>query len=52
MLHELGHLVGLDHVDDPGQLMYPVTALAVTDYAAGDLRGLHRLSTGPCAPDL
>jgi hypothetical protein len=52
MLHELGHLVGLDHVDDRSQLMYPVTTLAVTDYATGDLRGLHRLSNGPCAPNL
>ena len=52
MLHELGHLVGLDHVDDPHQLMYPVTSTSVTDYGTGDLRGLHVLSTGPCAPDL
>jgi hypothetical protein len=52
MLHELGHLVGLGHVDDPSQLMYPVATMTVTDYAVGDLRGLHALATGPCAPDL
>lgn len=50
--HELGHLVGLDHVDDPTQLMYPRTTAAVTDYADGDLEGLARLGRGVCDPDL
>jgi len=48
--HELAHLVGLDHVDDPTQLMYPSTQLHVTDLAAGDLTGLAALGTGGCAP--
>ncbi len=48
-LHELGHLVGLAHVDDPTQLMFP-TASGVLDYADGDLRGLAALGLGACAP--
>lgn len=52
MLHEIGHIVGLDHVGDPDQLMYPIARPTLTDFAAGDLRGLHRLATGPCAPEL
>lgn len=47
ILHELGHLVGLDHVDDPGQLMYEAN-LGQTALAAGDLSGLTQLGTGPC----
>lgn len=50
--HELGHLVGLDHVDDPTQLMFPVTTPGVTDFAAGDLTGLSILGQGRCAPEL
>jgi hypothetical protein len=50
--HELGHLVGLAHVTDPTQLMYPQTRPGVTDYAAGDLTGLATLGRGPCAPGL
>ena len=49
--HELGHLVGLDHVDDPTQLMH-ATAMAPTDYAAGDRAGLAALGGGPCRPGL
>ncbi|MEW1959914.1 matrixin family metalloprotease [Kineococcus sp. NPDC059986] len=46
-LHEFAHLVGLDHVNDPGQLMNPSMS-GVTDYAAGDLTGLATLGTGSC----
>jgi hypothetical protein len=51
VLHELGHLVGLDHVADPDQLMYPETRNAV-DFASGDLAGLARLGVGTCVPHL
>lgn len=50
ILHELGHLVGLDHVEDPTQIMYPRSQAGVSDYAAGDLTGLAALGQGPCAP--
>jgi hypothetical protein len=52
VLHELGHLAGLGHVEDNSQLMYPETRREVTDFAAGDLTGLARLGTGPCVPEL
>jgi hypothetical protein len=50
--HELAHLVGLGHVDDPRELMNPTAALTQTYLARGDLAGLARVGTGPCAPDL
>lgn len=50
--HELGHVVGLAHVNDRKQLMYPESALAVSRYQAGDLRGLAILGNGPCTPDV
>jgi hypothetical protein len=50
VLHEFAHLVGLNHVDDPTQLMNPETVYGVTDFATGDLTGLARLGRGPCAP--
>jgi hypothetical protein len=52
VLHELGHLVGLGHVDDDQQLMYPETRGDVVDFAAGDLTGLAAVGSGRCVPDL
>ncbi len=52
ILHELGHLVGLDHVDDPTQIMNPESSGQVTAYAAGDLRGLNELGRGTCVVSL
>jgi hypothetical protein len=45
LLHELGHIMGLDHVKDPDQLMYSgrYPNVGVRDFAAGDLEGLRRL---------
>ena len=47
VLHELGHLVGLAHVDAPAQLMYPQGHIA--SFAPGDLRGLAAAGSGPCS---
>lgn len=49
-MHELAHVVGLGHVDDPTQLMAPSTDPSVTDFQPGDLTGLALLGSGPCAP--
>lgn len=47
LLHELGHLVGLDHVKDRNELMYP-RAAARTTYGPGDLAGLAELGAIGC----
>lgn len=51
ILHELGHVMGLEHVDDPTQLMYPEIG-APDGLAAGDLNGLHELGRAQCRKDL
>ena len=50
--HELGHLLGLDHVDDAGQLIYSETRGGVTGFGSGDLNGLAALGGGACVPQL
>jgi hypothetical protein len=52
ILHELGHLVGLGHVEDPKQVMYPSSSYEVTSLATGDLNGLAKLGRGDCFPTL
>lgn len=47
VLHELGHLHGLDDVDDPGELMDP--SLAASAWGPGDLFGLAMTHGGGCA---
>ncbi|WP_246084674.1 peptidase [Pseudarthrobacter phenanthrenivorans] len=49
MMHELAHVVGLDHVNDPAQLMYEENS-GQLDFAAGDRAGLALLGTGKCVP--
>ena len=52
ILHELGHVVGLDHVSDRAQLMFAEEQPSVRNYGAGDLRGMHQLGIQACFPDV
>jgi predicted Zn-dependent protease len=52
VLHEFGHLVGLDHTADPSQVMYSEAQFNVQDYGPGDLRGLAQLGRQACVPEL
>jgi hypothetical protein len=51
VLHELGHLVGLDHIDDASQLMFRRPTALPGVVGDGDRRGLARLGKGPCFRD-
>jgi hypothetical protein len=47
LLHELGHAVGLAHVNDVTQVMNPIAQSgAATSYGSGDLAGLAGLGAG------
>ena len=45
--HEFGHLVGLGHVEDPGEVMDGDNS-SVDRFGPGDLAGLKRLGDLPC----
>ncbi len=47
LAHELGHGLGLDHVDDPKQLMNP-SYVGQRGFGDGDLAGLEVLQGMPC----
>ncbi len=48
LLHELGHLVGLDHVDSREELMF-ADNVGQREFGTGDLNGLVRLGEGRCS---
>ncbi len=50
--HELGHVVGLDHVTDRSQLMFSESEFNVQDFGDGDRRGLRRVGLGRCYPEM
>lgn len=52
ILHELAHVVGLDHVPDRSQLLFPSIQLDRFDYGPGDLEGLAALNPGVCIPEI
>ena len=47
VLHELGHVVGLAHVSDTGELMSSHN-VGRLDFGPGDLAGLAKLGSGAC----
>ncbi len=49
MLHELGHLVGLDHAIDPTQVMHATSD--TTGLGQGDRAGLAAVGAGECHSD-
>ncbi len=51
ILHELGHVMGLNHVDDPAQLMFEEMQ-SIRSYSLGDQNGLARLGSGRCFPNI
>lgn len=50
VMHELGHLVGLAHVRDPGELMTESNS-GITAFGPGDRQGLAAVGAGRCHTD-
>lgn len=46
LLHEIGHVVGLDHVKDSSQTLHATLQRAPARYGAGDLAGLAQVGAG------
>jgi len=52
LIHEFGHAMGLDHVGDAGQIMFP-SLTSITSLRNGDKQGLWRVGAAQaCTPDL
>ncbi len=43
LMHELGHVIGLSHVDSTKQLMYPSITRGLARFGAGDLNGFRKV---------
>jgi hypothetical protein len=51
LLHELAHVLGLDHVHDPSELMSTDPGTGPVEFGAGDLRGLRAIGVeAGCRP--
>lgn len=48
--HELGHLLGLAHVDEEAELMHTFPGEGPVAWGDGDRRGLGAMGAGPCLP--
>jgi hypothetical protein len=49
LVHELAHVLGLDHVDDPGELLWTYPGRGPVTFGPGDLAGLHAIgASGGC----
>ncbi len=49
LMHELGHVVGLDHANDVHQVMHPSASLRASVWGAADIKGLRALGrAGGC----
>jgi hypothetical protein len=48
VMHEVGHMVGLAHVDSQEELMAASNHSGITDFGPGDRAGLRKLGAGPC----
>jgi len=49
LMHEFGHLVGLTHVGDPGELMFAQPTMGDASWGPGDLAGLRQVGArGGC----
>ena len=46
IIHEIGHVLGLSHVDSSKQVMYFQTIRRKAEWGAGDLRGLQKVGSG------
>jgi hypothetical protein len=48
VMHEVGHMVGLAHVESDQELMDGDNNSGITDFGPGDRAGLRKLGSGPC----